>query len=97
MLHKIKELLDEIEKSEQRAAQLIADIDIAYEQLFMNARASTVAGLKKPNFYSFILQLRAQRDVISKLKFDIDLAIERDENHGKLGKLEKKGDDNGRI
>lgn len=94
MPHKIKELLDEIEKSEQRAAQLIADVDIAYEQLFMNARAYTVAGLKKPNFYSFILQLRAQRDVIGKLKFDIELAIERNKNYGKL---EKKGDNNGRI
>lgn len=78
MLYKIKNLLDEIEKSEQRTTQLIADVEIAYEQLLINARASTVAGLKKPNFYSFRSQLIAQREAISKLKFDIGLAIEKD-------------------
>lgn len=78
MLHKIKNLLEEIEKSERRTAKLIADTELAFNELFMNAKASTVAGLKKPNFYSFILQLNAQREAIGTLKFDIELAIERD-------------------
>lgn len=78
MLHKIKNLLEEIENSEQRTTQLMVDVDNAYEQLFMTTRASTVAGLKKPNFYSIILDLRNQRDAISQLKFEIELAIERD-------------------
>ena len=78
MLHKIRNLLEEIEKSEQKTAQLLADTDIAFDQLFIDARASTVAGLKKPNFFSFIMEIKDQREAISILKFDVGLAIERD-------------------
>ena len=78
MLYKIKNLLDKIEKSEQRTAQLLAEAELAYDQLFINARAPVVTGIMKPNFHSFRLQLNAQREAIGTLKFDIEFAIERD-------------------
>lgn len=87
LLDKTTNLLDDI-----IAQELL--LHNSFENLMENAKESEVAGIRIPNLYPFIADIKEQKEILEITKFHLCVRIEYSEKKKKKKKMESNDDDN---
>jgi len=82
LLNNIKGLLDEAIESEHNLMNIYARLTRAYDGLGKEKFAD-VAGLKKPNFFTFIREGKVNKEELENIKFAVETQIKNNEDRRK--------------
>ena len=78
LLKYIKSMLDDAIESENNMMDIYVMLNGAYEGL-QNEKFADVAGLKKPNFFTFIQEGKANKEELENIKFAVETQIKNNE------------------